>query len=124
MFSNSFDHYSNPVTQSYRRICRKIRNLLLIAVAVGLLILFYGVPSIQYTYRARPTGGIPGAGDKFDADYWNPISGWQLVEAGQYAKGCPIIVFIPLRHCMDLEPYQNSLTEFVLGEEFFNGNPQ
>lgn len=115
---SDLDSY-DPVTRGYRRMRRTIRNLLLLFVALALMSLTWGLPAIQSNYRAYHVDGIPTAMDKIDADYWNPFTGWRVVDAGEYAAGCPFIVFIPLRDCMDLEPYRNPITTFLLPDTFF-----
>lgn len=87
---------SDPVARSYARIVRRLRNLAIIAIAIACMVVFYGVPSIQYTYRGYATRGFPTAMSKTEADYWNPIMGWRTLQAGEVVPGCPIIVFIPL----------------------------
>lgn len=111
----------NPLVRAYRRVLGKLRNLLIVLAAVCVMCVFFGVPSVQYTYSAYPTRGTPTAQDKVWADYWNPLSGWQRVEAGELAPGCPMFVFMPLHRCVDLKPYRNSFSVFIFGEEFFDG---
>ena len=101
MSSNSFDDLSNPIVLSYRRIRRKLRNALVVVIAICLMIVIWGVPSIQYSYRAYPTSGIPTAIEKIDADYWNPIAGWKVIRADDVARGCPVVIFLPLWRCFD-----------------------
>jgi hypothetical protein len=115
---DSYDPH-DPVSVGYRRIWRTCRNVLIFLVVFGALVICWGMPAVQWTYRSYRTKGIPSAGDKIDADYWNPLIGWHLVDADQYAAGCPMIVFIPLRDCMDLDPYRNPVTVFLLPDDFF-----
>lgn len=123
MSSKTFDEFSNPFTLSYRRIYRTLRNIVIIVIALCLMAVFFGIPSVQLTYRHHSTtSGTPTAMDKINADYWNPISGWQVVHAGEAAPGCPLIVFLPLRRCVDVTPYKNPVTLYFLGEEFFYGS--
>ena len=113
---------SDPIARGYKLFFRKVRNLLLIVFALVLFIVLFGVPSIQGDYRYQQgVNGIPTANQKLDADYWNPLAGWRKVAAGELATGCPIFVFMPLRECMNLEPYKNEVTTRVFGEEFFDG---
>lgn len=120
LFTSDKKEFS-PVARSFRQLLRKLRNMVIVVFAVGLMLVFLGVPSIQYTYRHHPISGTPTATDKINADYWNPISGWQVVRADEFGRGCPVIVFIPLRRCVNLEPYKNSFTLFFL-EEVFHGS--
>ena len=115
---NDYDPH-DPVSAGYRRVRRMFRNLLIFLVVFVAVVVFWGMPAVQWTYRTYRTKGIPSAGDKIDADYWNPITGWHLVDAGQYAVGCPMIVFIPLKDCVDLSAYDNPITSFLLPEGFF-----
>lgn len=114
------DDPSDPIARAYFRLRKRLRNVLLIATAVGICIVVFGIPSVQWNYRTYSTKDFPSAMDKINADYWNPVGGWRVVRAGEFSPGCPIIIFIPLRHCMDLAPYKNRFTTFVLGEEFFD----
>ena len=110
---------NDPVSAGYRRVRRTFRNLLIFLVVFVVMVIGWGMPAVQWTYRTYSTKDLPTAGDKIDADYWNPIIGWHLVDSDQYAAGCPMIVFIPLKDCMDLTPYENPVTSFLLPEEFF-----
>lgn len=112
---------SDPVVRGYKLFFRKVRNVTLYLLAACIALAMLGVPSIQGDYR-YPEGvtGTPTAMDKTDADYWNP-TGWQTVRAGELSAGCPMIVFMPLRKCMNLEPYKNEFTTRIFGEEFFDG---
>lgn len=113
---------SDPTSRGYRRFLKKVRNLVLALTAMLIVVVWWGVPSIQGDYRySRRVTGIPGATDKLDADYWNPLVGWQTVRSGELAEGCPIIVFLPLRRCMNLHPYKNAVTTRLFGKEFFDG---
>jgi len=111
---------SDPIVRSYRAIRRKFRNAAIIAAVAIAIVIGWGIPSIQYTYRAYPTKGIPTANDKTNADYWTPFFGWRVVRADEYSRGCPLIVFVPLRDCTDLTPYRNPVTTFLLPEGFFD----
>ena len=113
---------SDPVARGYKLFFRKTRNAVLIFVAICVAVSVFGVPSIQGDYRyPRGVAAPPSAMEKTDADYWNPATGWKTVRAGEYAPGCPVIVFMPLNHCMNLAPYKNDVTTRIFGEEFFNG---
>ncbi len=97
---------NDPVALGYRRFRRSLRNLFVVALVCSGVLWFLGLPHIQYTYRHYGGSDVPSAMDKVDADYWS-ITGWKEVEAGQYARGCPIIVFIPLGDCLLTEENQN-----------------
>lgn len=114
------DDPADPIRRAYNHFKKRIRNALLILLAVGVGIVAFGVPSVQWTYRHHPYQRNPTSGDKIDADYWNPIGGWRVVKAGELTVGCPMVILMPLRMCMDVTPYKNPFTLFVLGEEFFN----
>ena len=112
----------DPIARGYKLFFRRVRNVLIAVTASALAIVVFGVPSIQGDYRYRPgVSGIPTAMDKLDADYWNPLMGWRTVAAGEMSPGCPSFMMIPLRDCVDLEPYRNVFTNRVFGEEFFDG---
>jgi hypothetical protein len=114
----SFDP-NDPVSRGYRRFREMFRNLAIISVAFVALVIVWGMPAVQWTYRAYHRNGVPSAMDKIDADYWNPLIGWRVVDSGRYAAGCPLIVFIPLKDCMDLTPYENPVTSILLPGDFF-----
>lgn len=109
----------DPVSVGYWRVRRTIRNMLIYLAVFVAVVIFWGLPSVQWTYRTYRTKGIPSASDKIDADYWNPITGWHVVDADQYAAGCPMIVFIPMKDCLDLTPYKNPFTSILLPDDFF-----
>lgn len=111
----------DPVYRSYKRCFRFVRNIVLTGLALLLVFIFFGVPSVHTTYKAVPTDGTPTAMDKTEADYWNPLSGWRTCRAGELAPGCPLVAFMPLRDCVNLEPYRNPVTLFLFGKEFFDG---
>jgi hypothetical protein len=116
---NEFD----PTANAIRHLRQKLRNLVVIMVAIALWLVYFGCPSIQYTYRyPAHIKATPSTTEKTSADYWNPISGWQVVQSGEYGPGCPTIVFIPLRRCVDIKKFENPLTIFVFGQEYFHGS--
>ena len=97
------DHDPNdPISSGYRRIRRMFRNLTIVVVACVVVVFVWGMPAVQWSYRAYRVEGIPSATDKIEADYWSPFLGWRLVRADQYASGCPVVIFIPLKDCIDL----------------------
>ena len=121
--SSTYEHDpSDPVVRGYKLFFRKVRNAVFVSLAACVAIVIFGVPSIQGSYR-YPSGikSPPSATEKTEADYWNPATGWKPVRAGEYAPGCPMFVFMPLRDCVNLEPYKNSITTRIFGQEFFDG---
>lgn len=110
---------NDPVSRGYRRVRRTFRNMAIISLAVVFLVIAWGMPVVQWTYRCYPGKGVPSAMDKIDADYWNPMIGWRVIDSGQYSAGCPMIVFIPLKDCFDLTPYKNPVTLLLLPDDFF-----
>lgn len=110
---------SDPRSRAYRKLRRTVRNLLIVLIALSIMVIGWGIPSIQYTYRAYPTSGTPTAHDKLDADYWTPGFGWRVIRATD-RHGCPIITFVPLSDCVDLSPYENWFTSLLFSEEFFD----
>lgn len=114
------DDPADPIRRSFNHFKRRFRNVLLVVIASSICILAFGVPSIQWNYRTYSTQPSPSAHQKINADYWNPIGGWRVVNAGELGPGCPIVVLMPLRLCMDLTPYKTRFTLFVFGEEFFD----
>lgn len=93
------DDSSDPVSRGYRRFRRTFRNYALVMAAATIVIVCFGCPWVQWTYQAYNVDGIPRAADKIEADYWNPYFGWKKVQSGEYAVGCPMVVFIPLKDC-------------------------
>lgn len=100
MTNKQFDPF-DPIAQAYRRTWQRFRNILIVFSVIILMALLFGVPSIQWNYRAYKTDGIPTAMDKLAAEYWNPIMGLKTFEAGDLAPGCPLIAFVPIRKCFE-----------------------
>ena len=91
----------DPIARSNKRIRRKVRSMIVVAAVMAVMVFTYGVPSFQLgSYRARRTNGTPTAIDKIEAEYWTPGFGWRVIKADEVARGCPIIVFLPLNQCL------------------------
>lgn len=113
------DH-SDPAVKGYKRFLRVTRNVLIISIAIALVVVFWGVPHIQWNYEAHDTGfRTPSATDKVRADYLS-VFGWRQIHAGEYGPGCSVLVFVPLAHCTDISRFKNDVTTFLLSEEFFD----
>lgn len=74
----------------WRRLLRTARNLLFVAVACGVFVEIVGEPHLRGTYRYRGTYDYP---VYVDATYYG-LSGRRQSYAGEFAEGCPIIVFV------------------------------
>ncbi|MEZ6063740.1 MAG: hypothetical protein R3C19_25610 [Planctomycetaceae bacterium] len=105
---------SNPQHRYWRWLKRKLRNLLLFAIAFIVMSWMVGIPHVQttYSYIERPGGGIPKAGDKTDAWYIS-VTGWQYVRNGVYSDRLPFILFIPWKDCVDVERLRDRLSEYL-----------
>lgn len=111
---------SDPTAIAIKRMRRKLRNLVIVTGVVAAHFIFIGVPAIQWNYRHMGSDGIPTAMEKYDADYLSPFGYHQAIEAGTYSNGCPILICIPLKECIDLSAYKNALTSFLLPKGFFH----
>lgn len=100
----------DPQKRFFNNLRLKTKKMAVTVVAVLAFVVFIGVPSISLNPNGRIT-----------CDYWNPLAGVREVSRGEYGqRGLPFILFMPLKHCVNLEPIQNPVTVFILGEEFFD----
>ena len=90
-----------PAPSPLRYWLRKLRNLLLIAIAVCIAVEVYGVPHLRWEYQYRGSYENP---IYISGEYVSPI-GWHSVYAGQYADGCPLILWLAL----DRPVYEHAL---------------
>lgn len=75
---------------SLRAIRRAMRNWLIVAAAVALLIDLVGEPLLRWEYRYRGRRSDPYI---LDATYVG-VSGRLEASAGEYAEGCPLVLFV------------------------------
>lgn len=75
---------------STRTIRRIVRNWLIVITAVLLLIDLAGEPLLRWEYRYRGRRSDPYI---FDATYVG-FSGRLEASAGEYADGCPLVLFV------------------------------
>lgn len=114
------DDPSDPVVRAYHRFKRRLRNIVLIVIGMAVVIVVFGVPSVQLQYTTYSNKDMPLPTERIYGEYWNPIGGWRSVQRSEIAPGMPLFLMMPLRLCMDLTPYKNRFTTFVLGEDFFD----
>lgn len=114
------DDPNDPIRRSYQIYSRRIRKALLCIAAIAAFLVLFGVPSVQWNYRTYSSSSFPSAREKLDADYWNPFSGPRTFKAGELGQGCPMVVMMPLKYCMDFSAIKNPVTVFLFGEELFS----
>ena len=100
----------DPQARFFIDLRQKTQKTAVAVIAVLAFVVFVGVPSVSLNPNQR-----------ISSDYWNPLVGVREVARGEFGqRGCPPILFMPLKACTDLEPFRNPVTVFFFGEEFFD----
>ncbi|APZ95855.1 hypothetical protein [Fuerstiella marisgermanici] len=92
--------HTSPIARYFRKLRRRLRNLLIVVAVLAAMVVFWGVPHCQWTYKYPAAGGVrvPDADEKMSAWYWNPVSGWKHVTRDQYGP-LTFVLFIPVTDC-------------------------
>jgi len=80
------------LSSSRRSLLRALRNLLVLAFALGVMLDRFGLPHALTTYTYDETAGTR---RYMTCRYWS-VAGARTGTPGQFGEGCPAFVFLPL----------------------------
>lgn len=113
----------DPNTRAYKQIARKLRNTAIVLLAICVIVVVVGVPCMYHDYVPRNWRGQP-FGDvlktRTEIEYYTLFVGSKPIPRSEIPNQ-PFFAFLPLRHFVDLDPYRNPISQFLLGKEFFDG---
>lgn len=113
----------DPNTRAYKQIVRKLRNTAIVLMAVCIVFVVVGVPCMYHDDVPRNRAGQPYDDThktRTEIEYFTLFVGSKPIPRSEIPNQ-PYFAFLPMRHFVDLDPYRNPITQFLLGKEFFDG---
>ncbi|GAB5407161.1 MAG: hypothetical protein Aurels2KO_53920 [Aureliella sp.] len=113
----------DPNALAFKQYKRKLRNAFIVFLAVGCIVVWVGIPCIYGEHVPKNRLGRPLNNkhlEKTELQYYCPFLGRKPIPLREVPDH-PTFAFLPLRYFVNLQPYKNPVSQFILSEEFFDG---
>ena len=109
----------DPLAHAFVAVKRKLTTTLLVLIGLSVAVVLVGVPHLQLNYQYVDTGQryIPVEQRRVtSANYIGPFGRRHELGPRQ-----PVVKFIPLHACIDLQAYEDTFPFYYLPEEYRDG---